>query len=883
MLYTYVPQLDRPDQYELIEAPFSHFAYRFREHKIINVESNRGKTPTWCEAFSPAEFDGGLKPNKHNVLVRGTDNDNVARLHFAVLDFDKNITAERFAVILQRFARIEGFAYTSFSHGKPDPESGLMGLGRWRLVMPFSRPVSRAEWPACWHGLYLACDKLCDDSCDDPRRMYYAPVAHVSRAEMKGFAYWSGDPEGSCLDVEDLIRRGEQQAMIKAHKGKVKANEDLDTTELTADEFSDFVDQLKMRRSTRDRAMAKKLEIIRDGKVFEQKRGQRDETLWKLLSAVAERFPNASWESVFAIFRPSLGATAALHGEPPNHVEDHEQEKVKNKFERAAANKLNQLEEKARAEHHTQTQFIREAFAPLGIHRETPYTDAELAGFAEDFKVTIGDLKKRWVIKHGQSCYIMVGGTYREPIHVNSLSQAAKRDLAPAKTAGVEIGDDDYLKTSEEILREYGTVARSALIDLTARSTYYDHYAQRIVEATCPLRNLPSENCAWIEAWLYCLAGHKVELLKDWISVVTLLDRAATILYMKGSRGIGKSLFINGLARLWTNKSGATDMATIFDNFNEAVTRCPLVYADEHMPKNLKDSSSAFLRRMQQDTTRKMKRKFHDEADMYGALRMVIMANNKDMLLTDENLTTDDVDAFIQRVLYIECPGRQDEDDKDSSPASVFLRNMKAQFGIDGAKEILENDALAKYALYLRDTRAESADRGRFFVHDTDNELEFMLTVQSGIRMKVCQWLCAWLLKRDKGNFSRDGVIVQRGRIYVTADAVYSDWDMYLGKHNSPALPLLARALEGLSEGPPRALPIRGSMSIQPYYAIRTEFLLYWAQRSGFASDWALRQSLISDSKISFDQETANVYNVTPVLPFKPPSRLELGLHNTRR
>lgn len=883
---TILPQADQPDQYRTFNPPLPNFAalaHVLSKHSVINYEGENGKTPKTMPCFSPAEFDGQADPRsktipqKFSPYKRGTSNENVLRIHFGVLDFD-GVSPERFAQVLDRFARVEGIVYSTFSHGKP-------GGGRWRLVVPFSRPVSRAEWDAVWYGLYLLSDRAADETCNDPRRIYFLPVAHASRHADARFLYWSGEPAGSTLDVDELLRRGQNASRLKEHAGRIVQHEDLDVEAFKIEDLAEHISSLMTRRSAHTKRVGMDLKKILAGEVFETVRGERNKTLFKLIASVAEGFPNASPESVAEVFRKSLVATATFHREDEGHAETVDIPYLIDRFTKKASEKLADLAAKADEMHATRTQHIREAFSALDLSRETPYTPEELLGFAETSRVTIKDLKKRWIIAHGQSCYLWVDGQYMPSVGIQNLSQVAKRDLAPAYTAGVEIGDDEGLKPPTQLLTEYGTIARRCRVDLTATTTHYLPDEQCIVEATCPLRPLVPERVLWIEAWLKLLGGEKEELLLDWISVVTRLDRAATILYLRGQKGSGKNLLADGLARLWVRSGGCTDMATLFGNWNDPVTRCPLVVADEKLPDALKTGQSAALRAAQQDMRRNLRRRFHDEAEMVGALRMIILANNRNVLATDEDLTTDDIDAFVQRVLYIEIPRCEDNTDPlKRSPAAMYLHRLATETDCDPQTEILKNDALAKHALWLRDTRGAAADRGRFFVHDTTRDLENCLTVQTGIRWNVCQWIVMWLQAREaQEQFTHDGVLVWEGRLYVAIDCMVAYWDNLLSKIRTPSTATLARALEGVSDGPARTLPLKGKRTLRPYYAVRPELLAHWARETGFTTEAEIRRALMRNSKIAFDTETAQVYNVTPPPPLKKPAPEEFGLYGVRK
>src|SRR5690606_19425682 len=103
-------------------------------------------------------------------------------------------------------------------------------------------------------------------------------------------------------------------------------------------------------------------------------------------------------------------------------------------------------------------------------------------------------------------------------------------------------------------------------------------------------------------------AGAKYGLLEQGISWVTDLDQACMALYLDGVAGTGKSLLAKGLAQLWSDAPTTLDQA--MGGFNDGLVSCPLVFADETLPKDSRGNTrTEDLREFVQADRRPLRRK----------------------------------------------------------------------------------------------------------------------------------------------------------------------------------------------------------------------------------------------------------------------------------
>lgn len=110
----------------------------------------------------------------------------VRLVHALVLDYDvddRGIPAE------DVFARWAGYERVLHSTWTP---------GRWRVVLPYSRPATPGEHAAVYAWALKREGDLIDASCANPSRLFYLPTVRVDAEPVFGYA------EGELLDVDRL-------------------------------------------------------------------------------------------------------------------------------------------------------------------------------------------------------------------------------------------------------------------------------------------------------------------------------------------------------------------------------------------------------------------------------------------------------------------------------------------------------------------------------------------------------------------------------------------------------------------------------------------------------------------------------------------------------
>lgn len=571
--------------------------------------------------------------------------------------------------------------------------------------------------------------------------------------------------------------------------------------------------------------------------------GARDQTLQRIASIVAYLSPDRD---------PTELATEILYDSLATFEPDDKGKYTQEDRVEWAAEKIARAQEDARRdrvlkERHDQALaevLLKQArSAPrrdqrLGPANQGPYTDHEIAAFAGQQGTTPQNFSKRWIIQKGQSFYVYINGDYQLPLSQLELDVSLPRDLSPAVANGFIKLDtqtakgEPRKKTTKEILSDYASVARTVVARLDIGFSYYDEDSQTFYEATCPIRPLVPVYNSDVDIWLNLLGGPKADSLLDWVATVTKLTKQSSALYLQGPPGTGKSLISQGLARLW-HRGGPTELVRVLGEWSGDMARCPLIVADEQIPQSFKGQrTSAELRSLIGNSARTLTRKYRDNSDLVGAVRLILSANNADMLVFEETLSQADLEAVAGRFLHV----------VGDRAATQFLQSIDTTGWVD-------DDIIAKHALWLRDNRVVTEGR-RFLVEGSARDVSKQLATRGGVAGRVAEWLVRYLCETPTSSLAAkqsspqqtDMVRVGNGRYLVNTNAIVTFWEQYAKSRQVPSTPQVGAALRNLSTRQVKA-------GTKRYFDIDIEAITSWSE-ANLIGDAAIIQDKISQEFI---------------------------------
>ncbi len=695
----------------------------------------------------------------------------------AVLDLD-GVDLATFRAVLCDVADLDAVVHSTARHAPH-----VDGLIRARVVIRLSRLVAAAEWPAVWRGLrarWPATDKA--DS--DASRLYFLP------SRLADCAAFARVYEGEALDVEELVASAPAKPttaeLPPPPKGRAMSREDLETLAKKLRRSSD------LERAQTGRALS----AIARGEPWAEP-GEQDTRIFACFRAIVQACPWASDRSILALVEPSralMSQFAGDWGDLPDKL--------------------------ARIRAHAE----RPDTGPTGVE---PYSAEELAELGE---FCGGSTDRRWILQRNGAWYLLVTDAERGPRYLGPFPQAdrmlaAGEHLARAASGGVALRAPDSkgimrAKSAERLGEEYGRVVSDVRVSLIEPANRYDEATGAVIEAPAPLRRLEPQYDPEVDEWLRLLCGEQYEGVQRWLAAATDLAKPCVALMFTGARGNGKSLFAESVARLWTTAAAVKWAAVKGGAFNDALTQCPLIFADEYVPL---EKGTEHLREFITDRIRPLQRKFLPSATIDGCIRMVIASNDADALRVGGDLSGDTLGALAERILVVHTPG---------SEARAFTDAMA-----DKGDSIRSGDRLARHALWLRDNLQWERE-GRLMIRTRSEALIARQANDSGARGDVLQLVCHALRNRIAGG-AEPMVLAKDGEILVHPGRVIDSWGNIYPHEKCPRAKVRA-ALKALAVDARERRPLNGSRA--RYLSISLDALRDTTEALGYdraiVADW---------------------------------------------
>lgn len=722
------------------------------------------ESKTLCPAVSPAIYEPGETRANANVIG----------FSFGSLDLDK-LTVEQASHSIELAQSYSYVAYSTYSYFKRLP------LLSFRMFFELSREVHPEEWPDFWEALTMLMGGYGDTQCKDLSRIYFGPFCPPKDDPSEHFVTVN---KGAPIDVDKLL--GNPPPLPPPDKAADP------TTVLSRTVFEAFAKRLSKSTTPYLADQGARLLQVTNGESFAT-HGERDVILYKLCNRIVDAFPDYDPNPIAEFFRPSLDLMADLH--PGDHLTV---EQVVAKLSAIQANRQREAVSKKRTDDERKRTRMQLAF---GSSRVEPYKPEELP--PEGF----------YYIQRAKDYYIWADGSYRGPYIRDEFYSQSLVLLSPAPVQLLTMHGKGEItfKPIADLMREHGVAAHKAVVDLTAKETVFDTKTRTIIEAPCPLReDLKPQFSRDVDIWLRKLGGLLQHELLSWIAHLTKLSRPSVALMLTGAPDAGKSFLALCLARLWGFKQ-PTPLDKAMGNFNSMIADCPLVFADEYLPTDIRgELRLKELRNFIQAVVRPFSRKFKSEADMIGAIRLMIAANNIDLISTKEALGINDIKALSERFLSVHV----------TPDAAEWLATCDTH-------KWLDEDTVAKHALWLRDNH-KWQPQGRFAIRSSSNAFALGLATKAGLASALCRWLCNFLVEPNKLGIRNNTLWVRvKGRkLLIHVKGLLDMWDAYL-PGPSPHVSTLRRAIAAISIGRTRIND--GYDHLQNYRIVDIEALKAWA------------------------------------------------------
>lgn len=698
------------------------------------------------------------------------------------LDIEKQNSGE-IAKAFEALAPFEYVAYTTHSH-RPNET-------RLRVIIPLAHSIPPERHAVIWSRLNMLVDGINDPSTKNINRIHYLPSspkqewAHAQRNKTGRFLAESDLPQhiqdtgGIADDVIDKQKSVMEIGKIRRRMRSIENDSDL-------------------------KEMAKQ---VLAKEPFAQE-GSRHDAIKDFTWWLASNEDPPNLQTVWEIFQPSIAQMKFKDPEWDGEREVH-------RLYRDALTKLRNEKESRVNEKQ--------------LDGAEAYTEEDIQRLAKIQNCPLDEFQKRWIIQRDVNYYFLQSdGYYTSPRSEREARVAATRTLArAAHTVRLFEANRSGLKRRGigELVEDYGSLAEGVVADMTIQGSYFNHKNRIIYEATCPRRDIgkPREDEV-IAKWLSLLGGNQQNKLLDWLACAPNPNKSLCAIYLQGPPGSGKTLLAYALAKIWTDGQ-PTPIEALIEAFNEELSRCPVVLADETLPKSWKGQSiTTRLRSELSMSVRPLTRKYRSTATLKGYLRLILSANNEFLLQGGDDVQTSaDLKAISERFLYI----------KGSRAAADYLRTEVGQAYIND--QWLNGEyRFARHVLWLEENR-EVQQTGRYWVEGSSEQSE-VLAHNSMVEL-VKEWLVRYLCERPADRvieFEKGQIIRGDGKLLVNSLSIAEDT-------TNNIITLGSRRVEVSSRNVAPALRIlsKNDKTVQrsfkgkrrKYWEIDLKHLIQWAER----------------------------------------------------
>jgi hypothetical protein len=789
-------------------------------HRVAHAGAYNEAAKKATDAFSPVEYAHGTTRGSENVVC-------VSALG---LDYD-GISDAQAAAVLEFLKGVRYVLYTSYSHaqrqrtrieqedraaaigidssklgykelgerlkanlpGSPPVQPHRAGCWSFRIIVALDKPVPADTWLSFWSRMQGILPVPSDTSCKDTARLYGMP--RVPGDDIG--SVWFEANEGAPIPVDQVLAlplvdtRADDAARPKADKLDRKYAQTI-AGKLAKSKFPDKAQ------------LGRYLTAMLKGDVWTSVKGQRHETMLQMTMALERELPTVSALAIAELFRPAMMAVCA---EDPEYILDTRLADAERATEEARTKRL-------AAEHRRKAEAEVERKAAIRIARgdgkDEAYTDEDLVVLSSFAGCLPSELEKKWIIYKDTSYYVLTLQGYRGPHKASEVRPLARDYLTPAGIECYKRNDkgDQVLLPLDAVLQRYGSVFEGDVIaDMTTHHNYVDSEGT-LHEACCKLRDVEPVYDAQIEEYLTILGGQYAGRVKDWMATVGDLSNPTCALYMWGVSDTGKSLLPTLVGRLFRGSAGPTAMSSALHGFNSALTRCPIVNANECWPMDQgRTPTSAELRDFITADSRPLRRKGIPEADMRGCIRLIVGANSLGLLaFSDEDLTPADRAAVNQRFLTLNI-GQELID--------WFAKNNLDRASI--SEDWIKKDRFARHVAWLRQNRVVKG-AGKLIVEGNAPDFAATAATSGGLSEDVCQWMIDMVLQLSPGKgFDKIRAGKYEGQLFLDSDGLWVSTralstgieQMMIRTRAKTSAPALAKVLQSLTHPTADGLPPR--------------------------------------------------------------------------
>lgn len=296
-----------------------------------------------------------------------------------------------------------------------------------------------------------------------------------------------------------------------------------------------------------------------------------------------------------------------------------------------------------------------------------------------------------------------------------------------------------------------------------------------------------------VDEYLQLMGGKYYEDLQNWLACFPMIEYPLPALYLQGAPGIGKGMFMAGLEKLTSRKKSA-NFSDAMGDFQDHYKDTFLISVDEDYEKgDFKKDVVSVLRQIIGGQFNHINIKNVKGIYLEGEWRLVVMANNEDVLEIKKDLSSIDIKALQGRIFYLDC--------SENSDAMIkFLEEKGGRYGNKSTnKEGTKHwpKYIAQHVMWLHKNRPVEHD-SRFLMRPPTTPWHEGLQVKSHGGSILCRAIGELLTMHQEGQ-PNDAIFVDKvtQEIYIRAPRL----DAYLKHNHKEFKGHMARILQRISHG----------------------------------------------------------------------------------
>lgn len=279
-----------------------------------------------------------------------------------------------------------------------------------------------------------------------------------------------------------------------------------------------------------------------------------------------------------------------------------------------------------------------------------------------------------------------------------------------------------------------------------------------------------------VDEWLAMLFGTHYEACTNWIANALAFEEGPICaLSLTTPPGVGKKLLTEGLAECLEKPLCATGKDAV-GTFNGALSRTPFLNINEEWPKRGKDSNQELFKMLTAGDKLPVEEKFKPVMHITNPMRMILTANNHDMIRTllDKDMTLHDREAIGQRLLHFDLTG--------DAAAYLEERGGNAFTGRKGRRWIAgvvdeSNYLVAKHFMWFYENRTVPVDgfTGRYLVDGNCSQGSDFMRNQIAQKDTTSAVGSAIINIIEQGGRKPNYILEPDGRIFLTINAIQEE------------------------------------------------------------------------------------------------------------